>query len=399
MRNSGKIAFGAMLLLVLLLTYLEASEPDPVNWNPSYLETDKIPLGTFVFYESWKSASHSEIQNIGIPPFEFLATARDGTYFFLNNALGFDDSELKKLLSWVEKGNTLFLSAGNFSENLLDTLQLKTATRIPTGDLTSRPRFNLVHPDLKRPENYIYEQEMPLVYFSKIDTLSHTILGVSQLSDFKDPATAFPNFLMTDWGNGKIFIHSMPQAFGNYFLLSDTGYQYSRDVMAYLDQNSTVYWDHYYKTGKTFYSSPLYILMRSKSLKWAYYFLLGGALLFLIFEGKRKQRPVPVVTPLQNQSFEYSRTIANLFLEQKNYKELALKKIEHFYDYIRQKHRIDTTREPQFFIPELAEKSNNNLAETNTIFEMFHDISLKPEISKNELKDLSRSISSYKKII
>ena len=386
-----------MLLLVLLLTYLEASEPEPVNWNPSYLETDKIPLGTFVFYESWKAATKSEIQNIDIPPFEFLTNAPEGTYFFLNNSLGFDDPELKKLLSWVANGNTLFLSAAGFSENLLDTLQIKTATRIPTGDLTSRPRFNLVHPDLKRPESYIYEQEMPLVYFSKIDTLSHTILGVSQLTDFKDPATALPNFLRTDWGNGKIYIHSMPQAFSNYFLLTGEGYQYSRDVMAYLDQESTVYWDHYYKTGKTFYTSPLYILMRSKSLKWAYYFLLVGELLFLIFEGKRKQRPVPVVTPLQNQSFEYSRTIANLYLEQKNFKELALKKIEHFYDYIRQKHRIDTNREAEYIIPELAEKSNNTLADTRAIFEMFKDISLKTEISKNELKDLSTSISSYKK--
>src|SRR5690606_16749298 len=162
----------------------------------------------------------------------------------------FDDPELKKLLSWVEKGNTLFLSAGSFSENLLDTLQLKTATRIPTGDLTSRPRFNLVNPDLKRSTNYIYEQEMPLVYFSKFDTQAHTILGVSELKDFNDPAAAFPNFLKADWGDGKILIHSIPQAFSNYFLLSGSGYQYAQDAMAYLDQNSPVYWDHYYKTGK-----------------------------------------------------------------------------------------------------------------------------------------------------
>ena len=397
MRNSGKFAFGAMLLLVLLLTYLEASEPEPVNWNPSYLETDKIPLGSYVFYESWKNTTKSDIQNIDIPPFEYLPTAAAGTYFFLNNSLGFDDPELKKLLAWVEKGNTLFLSAGSFSENLLDTLHLKTAIRIPTGDLTSRPRFNLVNPDLTRSKNYIYEQEMALVYFSKLDTLSHTILGVSELKDFKDPATAFPNFLKADWGEGKIFIHSMPQAFSNYFLLSGSGYQYSQDVLAYIDQNSPVYWDHYYKTGKTFYTSPLYILMRHRALKWAYYFILGGALLFLIFEGKRKQRPVPVVNPLQNQSFEYSRTIANLYVEQKKFKELALKKIEQFYDYIRQKHRIDTTRDPELFIPDLAEKSNNTPAETKKLFEMFREITNKTEISKNELKDLNQSISSFKK--
>ncbi|WP_168191391.1 hypothetical protein [Antarcticibacterium flavum] len=53
MTRGGKFAMGLILLMVLLLTYLEASEPDPVNWNPSYLETDRIALGSFIFYESW----------------------------------------------------------------------------------------------------------------------------------------------------------------------------------------------------------------------------------------------------------------------------------------------------------------------------------------------------------
>jgi hypothetical protein len=113
--------------------------------------------------------------------------------------------------------------------------------------------------------------------------------------------------------------------------------------MAYMDPGATVYWDKYYKSGKTFYTSSLYILLGNKALKWAYYFLLAGAVLFIIFQGKRKQRAVPVVTPLKNQTYEYSRTIADLYVEQKKYKALAEKKIEHFYDHIRRHYRIDTS--------------------------------------------------------
>src|SRR5690606_19521843 len=115
MRNSGKFIFGAFLLLVLFLTYLEASEPEPVNWNPSYMETDKIDLGSYVFYEWSEEAFSGEIEKIKVPPFEFLSGQQQGTYFFLNNYLNFDDAELDKLLTWVEEGNTLFLSSGYYS--------------------------------------------------------------------------------------------------------------------------------------------------------------------------------------------------------------------------------------------------------------------------------------------
>jgi hypothetical protein len=106
MKNSGKMIFGGFLLLALFLTYLEASEPEPINWNPSYMETDKIALGTFVFYELWEESFAGNIEKINVPPFEFLTGEHNGTYFFLNNYLQFDDAELEKILSWVNQGNT-----------------------------------------------------------------------------------------------------------------------------------------------------------------------------------------------------------------------------------------------------------------------------------------------------
>lgn len=81
MRSSGKLIFGGFLLLVLFLTYLEASEPEPVNWNPSYMETDKIALGSFVFFELWEKAFPEEIEKTNVPPYEFLTGEQEGTYF------------------------------------------------------------------------------------------------------------------------------------------------------------------------------------------------------------------------------------------------------------------------------------------------------------------------------
>jgi len=396
MNKSFKIAFGGILLLVLILTYLQATEPEPINWNPSYLETDKIALGSFVFYESWKENPSAKIEKVSVPPFEFLNEEHAGTYLFLNDVLSFDDAELKKLLNWVSDGNTLFLSANSFSQNLLDTLKVETAIKLPGTDFSSQPFINLVHPKLKQVVPFQYEHEAPLVYFSKIDTLNNTVLGISALKSFKGTKGTNVNFIKAEFGKGSIFMHSMPEAFSNYFLLSNSNFKYAEAVLGYIDTTKTVCWDRYYKTGKAFYTSPLYILLHNRTLKWAYYFTLFGSVLFIIFEGKRKQRAIPVVEPLKNQTYEYSRTVADLYLEQKQYKALALKKIHHFYDYIRTRYRIDTSLQNEAFYNEIAAKCDRSIPETHALFKKINELSNKPEITKNELLQLNDVIQSFK---
>ena len=124
-----KVSLGVLFLLVAFLTYLEAIEPTPINWYPSYAKEDKIPLGTYVFYENWKDSNPEYFEEINIPPFEFLSDSskiKDGSYFFLNNHVIFDEDELNKLLAWVEKGNTAFIASDVFGEQFLDTLHLET---------------------------------------------------------------------------------------------------------------------------------------------------------------------------------------------------------------------------------------------------------------------------------
>jgi hypothetical protein len=234
--------------------------------------------------------------------------------------------------------------------------------------------MNFVNPSLKSKKDYKFSYDIESLYFNEIDTLKHLVLGTSGYME--DPSEERKvNFLKAEFGRGEILLHSNPQALANYFLLTDDNYHYAEGVLAYINSEEKIFWDYYYKSGKTYTSSPLYILLGNKALKWAYYFALIGSILFIIFEGKRKQRAVPVVEPLKNQTYEYSKTIANLYLEQKEFKALAVKNIDHFYDYIRTKFRIDTTSE-----------SNN----------FYSELSVRKEITKQELQDLNAAIQSFK---
>ncbi|SDR89122.1 DUF4350 domain-containing protein [Gramella sp. MAR_2010_147] len=394
MNKTYKIAFGLFLLLIISLAWLESSEPEPVNWTPSYTRSDKIPLGSYIFYESWKQIDPEKIREIKIPPYEYLnKVPENGTYFFLNNYVNFDEDELEDILSWVSNGNTLFISAYNFGEKLEDTLKVELSSFISADGFKSRPALNLVNSNLKFEEALEFDQDLPAVYFEKIDTTTQVVLGTSSFGE-KDADNKI-NFLKTDFGKGQIFLHSAPQAFSNYFLLKNKNYQYSEALLSYLSNNN-ILWDSYYKSGKGFFTSPLYILLNNRPLKWAYYFVIIAAILFILFEGKRKQRSIPVVEPLQNKSFEFTQTMSQLYIEQKKYHELGLKKISLLMEFIRNSYRLDPSTINEEFYRDLAEKSENSIETTKRLFKMIFNFQKNNENGKVEFFELSQSINTFK---
>ncbi len=395
MNKSSKIVFAAFLFLVVFLTYLEATEPDPINLSPSYMPQDKIPLGAFVFFQSWKNNHMVNIEEINLPPYEFLTKKdKNGTYFFLNDRVNFDENELNHLLSWVHEGNNAFISADFISENLLDTLNIEYESYISEENFIIKPALNFVHPELHQQETFEFNYKTEANYFIKIDTINHLVLGTAIFG--KNKGEEKINFIKAPFGDGSIFLHTIPEAFGNYFLLSENNYKYAEKALSYINQNQPVLWDNYYKSGKSFYSTPLYILLSSKSLKWAYYFVILGSILFIIFEGKRKQRAIPVIHPLKNKTYEYTKTIGDLYLEQNRYKEIASKKITLFLDYIRRHYRISTENQNEKFLKDLAAQSGNSLEKTKALFQKITLIQNKKEISKENFLQLATAINVYK---
>ena len=395
MGKTSKLFFAAFLLLVIFLTYLEATEPEPVNWTPSYMSDDKIPLGSFVFYDSWKNTENWKFEEIDVPPFEKLSDSlENGTYFFLNNAVYFDQDELNKLLDWVSNGNHLFISARGISPELLDTLHLENKVFIPKNDLSSKPQLNFENSALKKENDFKFKNEFSSLYFHQKDSAQIEVLGKINIQG--DEKNSQPNFIRSDFGKGKIYLHNTPEAFGNYFLLSNKNYEYAENILAYMEMGNQVFLDNYYKAGKTYYSSPLYILLSDTRLKWAYYFLLAGCVLFIIFEGKRKQRSIPVVDPLKNQSYEYAKTVGNLYLEEKEYEELISKKVNLFLEYIRLQYKISTKTIDEEFYTLLAAKSGNSVASGKKLFVKIEKLSNNKSAGKSEFYELSEAINNFK---
>ena len=91
---------------------MEATKPQTLNWFPSYHKADKIPLGTYALHTLLKNNFKDNFKEQDRPPFEVLKDSTiKGTYIFINDKIDFDKSELEKMMTWVSKGNTVFISA------------------------------------------------------------------------------------------------------------------------------------------------------------------------------------------------------------------------------------------------------------------------------------------------
>ncbi|HET8839156.1 MAG TPA: DUF4350 domain-containing protein [Flavobacteriaceae bacterium] len=399
MEKRTKIGFGIFVLLFAAIVYLEANQPEPINWNPSYAHHDKIPLGSFVLFESLKEKYPGKLHKTKRPPFKFLENdSLNGTYFFLNQHVAFGSAELKKVLDWTAKGNTVFISAKYLGKQLLDTLKLETDNAFSYETLKKEPLLNFTNPSFERDSAYHFQHNTDLTYFSKIDTASQTILGSTEYFEGKNRMkNSLVNFIEAPFGKGKIILHLFPEAFSNYFILAGNNAEYAEKALAYLNFQEPVFWDSHYKVGKAFQTSPLYILLGNKYLKWAYYFVLIGALLFVLFEGKRKQKSIEIRPPLTNKTHEFTRAVAGIYLEEKQHKTIATKKIHLFLEYIRSHFRVNTQEINTEFLKILSERSATGFDSTRELFVYISEIQKKTQLKKEELMKLNRLISNFKK--
>ncbi|MAW95158.1 MULTISPECIES: DUF4350 domain-containing protein [unclassified Leeuwenhoekiella] len=403
MSKRYKILAGLLILFLGLLVYAEASQKEPINWYESYGKQDKIPFGTYVFYEQLSTLlDEDRIEEVNIPPYEFLMDSLNppkGTYFFVNSYIYNDEFETRKLLNWVARGNTLFMASDGFSEVLEDTLSLESDYTYDTDDLVKRPLVNLSNPSLGRKLPYIFDKDYSIAYFEVIDTLKTTVLGVADIMRDEDSTRIKQpkvNFIKLPFEEGEIILSTFPQAFTNYFMLQDSNADYTANVLSYLPKDGTIYIDQYYKNSKTVAVSPLFLILNNKYLKWSWYTLLLGALIWVIFEGKRKQRSIPVIKPLPNNTLDYTRTIAGMYLDKKENRQIATHQINHFMEYLRSTYVLATDRLNRDFIERLTAKSGKPHDTVQNTIDYIVTIRQKAELSEDELIRLNSLIENFK---
>ncbi|MBO0331762.1 DUF4350 domain-containing protein [[Muricauda] lutisoli] len=399
MSRKGWIYMTIGVLTLAAIFAMEYNKPKKVNWFPSYVSHHKIPYGTYVLNSLMEKHFPNKIEQVQKPPFELLTRTDSirGTYFFVNETVSFGEAELNVLLDWVDQGNTLFVASDRFEQKLLDTLHLEQANVYNDGQLEPLFYLELSNPKLTS-STYKFTKDYYTTGFDQLDTLRTTVLAqVYTRSDSTDNIKKHVNTIKQSFGNGEILLTSFPKAFTNYFILKDTNQEYTAGLLSYLDTDKQIYMDNFHKSGKSFYTSPMYLFLNTKEFKWAYYLVLIGALIYIIFEGKRKQRAIPVVQPVKNQTLAFTRTIADMYFEKGELHLITKHKIDYFLEYLRSKLHISTQNlEDETFLRNLSMRSNTDLKDVKTLMGTISKLREKQYVTETELKNLNQKIQAFK---
>jgi hypothetical protein len=382
--------FGIALLSIVIT---ELVRPKPIDWRASYISTDKIPFGGFVLFEEAPSLfKNVKIEKIDKDPYEFLTDGNyenNSAYFFVNDDLFFDERQTDEILKYVENGNTVFISARNIGYILGDSLKVESSTNYNILEEELHPKF--FSPSLKQDSLPSYKKGVFKTYFDKIDTLKTTALGYYKP---EDPKMEELNYIKVNYGKGEFLIHNLPEAFSNYYLLKGNE-QYAANVLSYIDADK-IYWDEYLKSGRKVVTSPMRFILDQAPLTWAYYVLIGGLLIFVLFKGKREQRIVEVMEPLENTSVEFTKTIGDLYFQHKDYSNIIAKKITYFMETLRSKYYLNTTEITEDFIKKLALKSGNTLEKTQKLMHLIKHLKEKSVHSEADLLELNKQIEVFR---
>lgn len=385
-----------ILVTVLLIAQIviEMYRPKPVNWEPTFDRNDKIPYGTYILYkilpdlfgkDNIKKLNRSLYNAFSEDEADSIGTA-DKNYLFITQKFQPDSLGIERLMSQTVKGANVFIASQYLSEQLSDTLGIEIETNwFGFSDDT----IDVVLCNKQLPvRTYRISRKLADSFFTVKDTDRVVVLGYN--NDEK------PNFVKIECGKGTFFLYNSPFVFSNYALLNDTIAQYAATLLSHLPQRPT-YWDEYYQNEahKAQQQSPLRYFMSVPALRYFILVLTAAFLLFLFFDAKRKQRIIPIIEPLRNSSLDFTKTVGLLYFQKGDHKDVAEKKIAHFFDHLRSRYFIQAIQFKTEFYEQVANKTGTKQDDITQIFKLIVAARTQPEINPDTLLDLSHRIDRF----
>ena len=114
-------------------------------------------------------------------------------------------------------------------------------------------------------------------------------------------------------------------------------------------------------------------------------------------ESRRKQRLIPVIPKVQNDSLEFVKTIGRLYHEKGDHKNLAHKMALYFLDHVRNQFYIRTQTLDDEFVKTLHQKSGYPEKEIKDLTEFIIFIETSPAISENQLANFHKQLEKFYK--
>jgi len=412
-KYSPYILVGIIVLSLLLLLFADkGNNKQQLDERLSFRKRDKIPYGAFVAYESMKSLFpnahlYSEKREPGtwdsISPFE-----KNQVLVIICPDFNADKYEMTNLINFIEKGNDVFISAISLSDDATRALNCDVNSIEPLISYFSNAgasdtlTVSLTLPFTPGTVKYSYPGKQLDSYFSRVDSKTSVLMGTDRKSR--------PNFIHMRAGKGNLFVHLAPMAFTNYFLLHKQNIEYLEKIFTLLSPATTkVLWDEYFinkksdrrrdPNKKNWLSTLLNIENANgqKSIAVAFWLLLLLLLVYVLMEMRRKQRYIPVIKKLKNDSMDFVKTIGRLYHDKGDHQNLCRKMGAYFLEHVRNRYKLPTNELNEEFVKALNIKSGIAEEEIRPIVGFIGYLDQQVTISNADLFLFHKQLESFYK--
>ncbi len=348
MNKTFKLYGLIFIIVMVVLALLELSKSEVTDWRKNFDVNEKSPFGLYIFSKEANHLLNEKVKRTDLSPYDFYKTQKLKPHNILIIESKLDSESWNKILQNVEKGSDAMVIAGSFSADIADSLAFTTTT------ISFEDSNLLLLTDTKFARDSLKIDKLPSGKGFDLIMEKDEILG-KEISDLK-----MANFIKVNHGKGHLYLHLEPLMLTNYYLLKPGNEKYVQDVFSYLPDRETVWFSGANKNVAES-RSPLRFILANPGLRYAWWLLLGGLLLFIIFNAKRKQRIVPILEPKKNKSVEFVKSIGNLYLQEGDFHDMMAKKAQYFLNRVRMHLMIDTKDLDEKFIQLLHLKTGKSV--------------------------------------
>lgn len=432
-----------LALLFGVYVLVESHRPKPLDWTPTYINTDKIPYGTYALFDQLPQLLGTDsIEVVRVPAYNLLTgislddappirprhpaglveSARDSVtsavsrapespasdagplslrnglranYLFINNAFDNAALDVRALLALARRGSAVFITAEDLNGAFRDSLGVRVERLTPPVRLaTGKPpvpdsvELRFANPVLAAGHCWLPGNVAQHRFVLKPGHPGHTLA-----TDGQGRAV----YVELPYGRGHVYLCAVPAAFSNRYFLQARTRPFAVAALRYLPGQRT-FWDEYQKQGPAGEQSLLRVLVAHEPLRLAYFLTLAGAVLFALTGARRRQRIIPTINPLPNTTLLFTRTVAGLYRQGSSHTLIAEKKVGLFLDYLRLRFQEAS---PDFgdetFRERLSQKAGVPRPRLDELLRLVNFARTAPRMTDQQLLQLSRALNDFRR--
>jgi hypothetical protein len=378
------------------------------NWYENLHKNNKQPYGTNILYELLKESTGKkrfiELNNSNLDI--ILKDKMNASYIFIGTNNFLDSLEVLKLINFAEKGNKVFISSTVQFDSFLSPW-IYDSTIYPVDDyftsdsmetklyLANNSRdsiFSFYYQVLKKTGSYTWRYFTDS-FLDYVDTnYSLTVLATIDGD--------YPSFIKIRIDSGAVYLHTNPIVFSNYHISRDEAFNYIQPVLNEISAE-TIIWDNYSNSpyhnlsDDTFKESPLKVMLKNKSFRWAWYTLLISVIIFIIVQSKRKQNVIQLMEKKDNNTLDYMRAIGSLYFQSSNHHAIIDEMMNQLFSYIRLRYNIKVGKNKDEIIEPLSKASGIDEKILKEMFTLNWELMLIEKIDSEDLYKLYQLVNHF----